>query len=161
MAPIVVIALLQRTQTGDVIAAIVFLLAAITDWVDGYLARSRGQITQFGKVMDPIADKLLIAGTLVALVMRDDLSIWVAAIVLAREFAVSGLRLAVSEEGHIISASWLGKLKTVVQVVAVLAVILWPHTAGTDVLVVAMVVVTLVSGIDYFVNARRRIDPAT
>ena len=103
--------------------AIVFALAAFTDGLDGYIARSRRSITTFGKVMDPIADKLLIAAALLSLVSLDRVEPWVAMVIIAREFAVSGLRIAAAQQGVVIPASKLGKLKTIVQVAAILAVI--------------------------------------
>src|SRR5436305_14028375 len=121
--PVLVAALLVETRHGDTIAAVVFALAAITDGLDGYIARSRRSITTFGKVMDPIADKLLITAALIALVSLDRVAAWVAMVIIAREFAVSGLRIAAGQQGVVIPASPLGKLKTVVQVAAILAVI--------------------------------------
>ena len=100
-----------------------FALAAITDGLDGYIARSRRSITTFGKVMDPIADKLLIAAALITLVGLNRVAAWVAMVIIAREFAVSGLRVAAGQQGVVIPASPLGKLKTVVQVAAIFAVI--------------------------------------
>ena len=157
--PVIVVALLDETPNGDVIAAIVFALAAFTDGLDGYIARSRGSITNFGKLMDPIADKLLIVAALVALVSLDRLAAWVAMVIIAREFAVTGLRTIAAEQGVIIAASWLGKLKTIVQVAAVFALILWESSPlGVDLLVYAAVAVTVISGADYFFGIRRRIE---
>lgn len=161
LVPGVVVALARETTTADVIAAILFAVAASTDWVDGYLARSRNLVTTFGKVMDPIADKLLITAALVMLSLLDKLPWWVTAVVLAREFAVSGLRMVVSRRGgEVISASKYGKLKTVVQSLVVLVVMVAEPAGWVDALVYAMVAVTVLTGVDYFVNVRRRIDPA-
>nr|HOB41477.1 CDP-diacylglycerol--glycerol-3-phosphate 3-phosphatidyltransferase [Limnochordia bacterium]HPZ80985.1 CDP-diacylglycerol--glycerol-3-phosphate 3-phosphatidyltransferase [Limnochordia bacterium]HQE37488.1 CDP-diacylglycerol--glycerol-3-phosphate 3-phosphatidyltransferase [Limnochordia bacterium] len=102
-------------------AALVFLLAAATDALDGYLARSRREITRFGQLIDPIADKLLITAALLALVEAGLVSTWVALIILGREFAVSGLRILAAAEGKVIPASLWGKIKTVSQIVAVMA----------------------------------------
>src|SRR6187455_2532460 len=121
--PVVVVALLGESEHGDAFAAAVFALAALTDGLDGYFARSRGSITTFGKLMDPIADKLLIAAALISLVSLDRLAAWVAMVIIAREFAVSGLRIAAGQQGVVIPASGLGKVKTIVQVAAVLALI--------------------------------------
>ena len=158
LVPIVLIALLQETDSGNVIAAWAFAIAAATDWFDGYIARSRNLITTFGKVMDPIADKLLIATTLITLSALDQLSWWATGIVLAREFAVTALRAFVAEDGSVISASMYGKLKTVFQSFTVLAVILFAPADWVDALVWAMVGVTVLTGLDYFVNTRRRVD---
>lgn len=159
MVPLVVYALLQDDDTWNTVAAVTFAAAAATDYADGWLARSRHQVTRFGKVMDPLADKLLIACTLVTLSAQDRLAVWVTLVVLAREFAVTGLRMTVADDGRVISASRFGKLKTVVQVAAVIAVIVAAPAGWVDALVYAMVAVTVLSGIDYFVNLQGRTDP--
>src|SRR6201991_3967579 len=160
--PVVVVALLGETSNGDALAAAVFALAALTDGVDGYLARSRQAITTFGKVMDPIADKLLIAAALISLVSLDRLAGWGAMVIIAREFAVSGLRVAAGQQGVVIPASPLGKLKTIVQVGTVFTLIAVDDTGmwWVQTLVYLMVAVTLASGADYFLNFRRRIEEA-
>jgi len=162
LVPVVVVALLDATPNGSWLAAGVFALAAVTDGVDGYLARSRASITTFGKVMDPIADKLLIAAALISLVSLDRLAGWVAMVIIAREFAVSGLRVAAGQQGVVIPASPLGKVKTVVQVGTVFVLIAVDDTGmwWVQALVYVMVFVTVVSGGDYFLNFRRKIDEA-
>jgi CDP-diacylglycerol--glycerol-3-phosphate 3-phosphatidyltransferase len=162
LVPVLVAALLVETPYGDTIAAIVFALAAITDGLDGYIARSRRAITTFGKVMDPIADKLLITAALIALVSLDRVAAWVAMVIIAREFAVSSLRVAAAQQGAIIPASVLGKVKTVTQVAAVMALIAAPDTdaAWVQALVYVTVVATVGSGVDYFLNVRREIEAA-
>ena len=162
LVPVLVVALTTETKNGDTIAAVVFALAAITDGLDGYIARSRKSITTFGKVMDPIADKMLITAALIALVSLNRLAAWVAMVIIAREFAVSSLRVAAAQQGAIIPASILGKIKTVVQVAAVMALIAAdnPHATWVDVLVGLMVLATVVSGVDYFLNVRREIEEA-
>jgi CDP-diacylglycerol--glycerol-3-phosphate 3-phosphatidyltransferase len=160
LVPVLVVALTEEIEYGSTIAAAVFVLAALTDGLDGYIARSRASITTFGKVMDPVADKLLIAAALLALVSLDRLAAWVAMVIIAREFAVSGLRIAAGQQGVVIPASALGKLKTIVQSAAVLALIAAPNenAVWVQVLVYAMVLVTVVSGADYFLNFRRRLE---
>jgi CDP-diacylglycerol---glycerol-3-phosphate 3-phosphatidyltransferase len=161
LVPVLVVALLVETPNGSAIAAGVFAVAALTDGLDGYIARSRDAVTTFGKVMDPIADKLLIAAALISLVSLDRLAAWVAMVIIAREFAVSGLRIAAGQQGVIIPASLLGKAKTIVQVVAVMALIAADSDAAwVQALVYAMVAITVVSGVDYFLNVRRRIEQA-
>ncbi|HVX34211.1 MAG TPA: CDP-diacylglycerol--glycerol-3-phosphate 3-phosphatidyltransferase [Solirubrobacterales bacterium] len=157
--PVVVVALLVEMPNGDVIAAAVFAAAALTDGLDGYIARSRNSITTFGKLMDPLADKLLIIGALLCLVSLGRLEAWVAMVIIAREVAVTILRTIAAERGLVIAASWLGKAKTVLQIGAVIALIAAnPSPTWVDVLVYAAVVVTLVSGADYFFGLRRRIE---
>ena len=156
--PVIVVALLGETPNGDALAAGVFALAALTDGLDGYIARRRRDVTTFGKLMDPLADKVLIIAALVSLVSLGRLAAWVAMVIIARELAVTGLRAVAAEQGVVISASWLGKLKTALQVAAVFALIIWnPAPLAVDVLVYAAVAATVISGADYFFGLRRRI----
>ena len=135
-----------------------FALAALTDGLDGYIARRRQDVTTFGKLMDPLADKLLIIAALVSLVSLGRLAAWVAMVIIARELAVTGLRAVAAEQGVVISASWLGKLKTALQVAAVFALIIWnPSPTSVDVLVYVAVAVTVISGADYFFGLRKRL----
>lgn len=160
LVPVLVVALTVESPGGSAIAAAVFAVAALTDGLDGYIARSRKSVTTFGKVMDPVADKLLIAAALISLVSLDRLEAWVAMVIIAREFAVSGLRIAAGQQGVVIPASALGKVKTTAQVAAVLALIAAPDpdAAWVQGLVYAMVAATVVSGVDYFLSFRRRLD---
>jgi CDP-diacylglycerol---glycerol-3-phosphate 3-phosphatidyltransferase len=162
LVPVLVVALTVETPGGSTVAAIVFAIAAFTDGLDGYIARSRQSVTTFGKVMDPVADKLMIAAALISLVSLDRLAAWVAMLIIAREFAVSGLRIAAGQQGVVIPASGLGKVKTIVQVAAVLGLIAAddPNAAWVQALVYTMVAITVASGADYFLNFRRRIDEA-
>jgi CDP-diacylglycerol---glycerol-3-phosphate 3-phosphatidyltransferase len=160
LVPVLVVALLDQTSGGDLLAAIVFAAASLTDAIDGYLARSRGSVTTFGKLMDPIADKLLIIAALVVLVSLGRLEAWVAMVIIAREFAVTVLRVAVGAQQHlVISASSLGKLKTALQVAMVICVIaVHGHPLWLELLIYATVVVTVLSGADYFFGLRRHLD---
>ena len=162
LVPVLVVALLQTTPHGSTVAAIVFALAAVTDGVDGWIARRRRSITTFGKVMDPIADKLLIAAALISLVSLDRIEAWVAMVIIAREFAVSGLRVAAGAQGAVIPANKLGKLKTILQVAMVLAVIAAhdPHAVWVWALEIATVAVTVASGANYFINFKKSIEEA-
>jgi CDP-diacylglycerol--glycerol-3-phosphate 3-phosphatidyltransferase len=162
LVPVLVVALLQTTPHGSTLAALVFALAAVTDGVDGWIARRRRSVTTFGKVMDPIADKLLIAAALISLVSLNRLDAWVAMVIIAREFAVSGLRVAAGQQGAIIPANRLGKVKTVLQVAMVLALIAAddPHAWWVHLLVYVTVAVTAASGASYFLNFRKSIDEA-
>jgi CDP-diacylglycerol---glycerol-3-phosphate 3-phosphatidyltransferase len=157
--PVIVVALLGETPNGDALAAGVFALAAFTDGLDGYIARRRQDVTTFGKLVDPLADKLLIVAALVSLVSLGRLAAWVAMVIIARELAVTALRAVAVEQGVVISASWLGKLKTVLQVAAVFALIIWnPSPTSVDVLVYLAVAVTVISGVDYFFGLRKRLE---
>ena len=154
----VFMALLMVDNLGCQIAALViFVLAAATDGVDGYIARHYNQITTFGKFVDPLADKMLTTSAFLVLLYYGRMSPWAVMIVLAREFMVSGIRLIAAAEGEVIAASFWGKLKTVSQMAAVIAAIIlmhpvFPENASmliTDILIWISVVFTVLSGADY------------
>ena len=154
--PVIVVALLGETPNGDVIAAVVFALAALTDGVDGYIARRRREETTFGTLMDPLADKLLVVAALISLVSLDRLAAWVAMVIIARELAVTGLRSLAAEKGVVIAASWLGKAKTGLQIAAILLLIGFdPSPLWVDLVLYAAVAMTLISGADYFFGIKR------
>jgi CDP-diacylglycerol--glycerol-3-phosphate 3-phosphatidyltransferase len=162
LVPALVVALLAETGSGDIIAAAVFAVASLTDMVDGYLARSRGQITTFGKLMDPVADKLLVIAALVSLVSLDRLDAWVAMVIIAREFAVTATRMAATQQGVVIAANLWGKVKTIVQVFAIFFLIAMgdPTPLWVDISVYVAVAITVVSGVDYFFGLRRHLGEA-
>jgi len=159
LVPVLVVALLEKTSGGDLLAAIVFAVASLTDAIDGYLARSRNWVTTFGKLMDPIADKLLIIAALIALVSLGRLAAWVAMVIIAREFAVTVLRAAVGvEQGLVIPANTLGKIKTASQVVMVMCLIaVHGQPLWVSLIVYATVFITVLSGADYFFGIRRQL----
>jgi len=145
-------------------ALAVFLAAMVTDALDGYLARSRGLVTDFGKLMDPIADKLLIGSAFVCLAAIDRIDPWAVALILTREAAVSGIRLVARRQGMDISANRLGKAKTTIQTVAIVVLIVAsdPSAAWVQALVGLTVAITVVSGLAYAVNylgGRRELVP--
>jgi CDP-diacylglycerol--glycerol-3-phosphate 3-phosphatidyltransferase len=163
LVPVFLIFIAARGITyGKELATIIFILASLTDKLDGYIARSRNQITNFGKFMDPLADKLLVTAALVSLVELQIVHAWVAMIIIAREFAVSGLRTIAASEGKVIAASWWGKIKTVIQIVAIIAALLNLTYVNpsinptlkilTDVAMTSAVIITIISGVDYFVK---------
>lgn len=157
LVPVMVVALLDDSSGGDVVAAAVFAVASLTDLVDGHLARRSGDITTFGKLMDPIADKLLIAAALVVLVGRDRVSAWVATVIIAREAVVTLTRMGAKQQGVVIAAGQWGKAKTVVQVACVfLLIAVSGSPTWLDVLVYLTVAITLASGVDYFLGLRRQ-----
>jgi CDP-diacylglycerol--glycerol-3-phosphate 3-phosphatidyltransferase len=161
LVPALVVALLGNTPGGDVLAAIVFALASLTDFIDGYLARARDSITTFGKLMDPLADKLLIVAALISLVSLHRLAAWVAMVIITRELAVTVLRLAATQAGVVMAASMFGKVKTCLQIAAILAIIaVHGHPLWVSALLYATVVVTVLSGLDYFFGLRRRMQQA-
>lgn len=156
LVPVLVAALLSEGPGGDWVAAGIFCVASATDAIDGYLARRHEAITSFGRLMDPLADKLLVTAALVALVSLDRLAAWVAMIIISREFAVTGLRQLAMERGIVMPASQWGKIKTCVQILAIMVLIVVDRsTVWTEVLVYATVLVTVASGIDYVFGLRR------
>ncbi|TDX52930.1 CDP-diacylglycerol--glycerol-3-phosphate 3-phosphatidyltransferase [Orenia marismortui] len=140
---------------GRYLALGVFILAAITDALDGYIARKEGLVTNLGKFIDPLADKLLISAALIALVDMQIISAWPAIIIIAREFAVTGLRVLAAAEGIVIAASNLGKYKTNAQIFAIIALIL--GLPFSQVLLWIAVILTLISGIDYLLKSKELI----
>ena len=137
------------------IAAALFVLAFCTDWLDGYLARKNGQITNFGKIMDPLADKLLVTAALVCLNATGEVSVWVTVIIIAREFLVSGIRIAAASEGNVIAASMWGKVKTMWQFVALTLALFVGASLVIDVCIWLAAVLTILSGTDYLVKNRK------
>jgi CDP-diacylglycerol--glycerol-3-phosphate 3-phosphatidyltransferase len=161
LVPALVVALLGNTPAGDILAAVVFALASLTDFVDGYLARSRGSVTTFGKLMDPLADKLLIIAALLALISLGRLQAWVAMVIITRELAVTVGRMGATQAGVVMAASVSGKIKTCLQIVAILAVIaVQGHPLWVALLVYLAVLATVVSGLDFFFDLRRSMQRA-
>ena len=135
-----------------IIAAGIFILISCTDWIDGYLARSRGEVTDFGKFMDPLADKLLVMSAMAWFVQAGWMAAWAFFIVIARELAVTGLRLVAVEQGRVIAAAWSGKIKTASTMVAICLMLLWDISWLNTVCWVVIVVTTVYSGVEYFVK---------
>jgi CDP-diacylglycerol--glycerol-3-phosphate 3-phosphatidyltransferase len=162
LIPVLAAVLLSTLPEADLLAAIVFIIASATDALDGWLARRREMVTTFGALMDPLADKLLITSALVSLVALYRLDAWVAMVIIAREFAVTGLRMLAVEQGQVVSASVWGKLKTTTQVAMVLALI-WVDrpAAWVDILVYVTVAVTVLSGAEYFYKLRKLLAPSS
>jgi CDP-diacylglycerol---glycerol-3-phosphate 3-phosphatidyltransferase len=170
-----------RGGEQEIIASLVFILASITDGLDGYLARRRGQITTMGILLDPLADKLMVTAAYIILVAYNPRVVppWIAVVVIGREFLVSGLRSIAATEGFTIEASEIGKLKTVIQIVSVVAAILahrwdywlwFPNFHGGFVIGVHfiavtsiywMTIVSIISAIDYFIAFWSKIDHAS
>jgi CDP-diacylglycerol---glycerol-3-phosphate 3-phosphatidyltransferase len=160
--PLLVVLLLTKGRNMDLWAVGVFLLAAVTDLLDGYVARKRSQITTLGILLDPIADKLLTSAAFISLVELHLVPAWMVVIIVGREFAVSGLRSVASAEGFIMKASELGKTKMVFQVVAITVIALerrYPdvHPLG-EVLLWMVVGFAVVSAVQYFWDFWRKLD---
>ena len=160
--PLVVVLLLTSGHNMDLWAVVVFLLAATTDLLDGYLARKRGQVTSLGILLDPIADKLLTSAAFISLVYLHLISAWMAVIIIGREFAVSGLRAIASAEGFSLKVSELGKTKMVFQVVAITVVSLERRLPllrlPGSVLLWMVVLFALASAGQYFISFWKRLD---
>ncbi len=166
----------QSGAEQELLASILFVLASITDGVDGYLARKRGQITTMGMLLDPLADKIMVTAALVALVAYEPqvVKVWIAVVIIGREFLISGLRSIAASEGFTIQASDLGKLKTVTQIVAVVLAILahhwfewqfgWliiPVKWSAIAAIYFTVGVSVISAADYFIGFWKQIDRAS
>ena len=152
MIPIFLV-LLYVDFTGHLWAALaVFILASVTDFIDGYVARHYHQITDFGKFMDPLADKLLVMSAMAWFVEVAWMPAWAFFVVIARELAVTGLRLVAVEQGRVIAANNWGKLKTVSQMVAIILMLIFPNATLRLVCVAVILVTTIYSGIEYFVK---------
>ena len=162
LIPVMVVLMYMDDRVCSILAAAVFGAAAFTDYLDGHIARQRGLVTDFGKFIDPVADKLLNLSAMVMLTRLDLLPQWVVIVVLARELCVDGLRMVAVGQGKVIAAGWLGKVKTASQIVMVLWLLLtnwpvWPLEGWSilsGLIAAWVVVITLWSGVDYFVKNR-------
>ncbi|MFD1177264.1 CDP-diacylglycerol--glycerol-3-phosphate 3-phosphatidyltransferase [Paenibacillus puldeungensis] len=143
---------------NQLIAAILFIIAASTDGIDGYIARKYNLVTNLGKLLDPLADKLLVGTVLIGLVALGKCDAWIAVIIISREFAVTGLREVALLEGSVIAASKWGKAKTITQIIAISALLLnnfpfvWVSIPFDDIAIWIAAIITVYSGIDYFVK---------
>ena len=164
LVPLVVVFLISTEWIHSLLAAVLFGAAALTDWLDGLIARRRRQETTLGKLLDPVADKLLVAAALISLVQVGRVGAWIVVLIIGREFAVTGLRGIAAAQGLVISASDLAKYKTAFQYVAVTLLILEknvPLALEAEYLYLsrgalgAALILTVVSGIDYFVRFYR------
>lgn len=165
LIPVFVVLFSSPTPKRSLVAALVFVVAALTDLLDGYVARRRGQITKLGKLLDPIADKLLVLSGLILLVQFDRVAALVAILIIAREVAVTGMRAIAASEGIVLAAETIGKWKMTAQVVAIVLLILESsmlsltrplHLLGTGLLYLALIL-ALVSGGQYLVNFWRNV----
>ena len=158
LVPLVIVFLISSDRVHVLIAAVIFIAASLTDWLDGRMARRWNQVTRLGTLLDPVADKLLVAAALVSLVHVEMLAAWMAVVIIGRELAVTGLRGVALSMGTVVPASSLGKAKTVSQYVAITVLILEKgvspdleifHLISRGVLWIALAL-TVISGVDYF-----------
>ncbi len=173
LVPVVMIFVLYPSLTGNnkllygIIPTLLFILTAITDFIDGKIARKYNLITDFGKFMDPVADKFMVIGTLVAITVVNDAlrpyMVWVSIIVIFRELAITSIRLVVSGEGIVVPANWLGKCKTMTQSISIVVFliehIIWDYYYLSYVGMIATAFLTLWSGINYLKAYWKFIDP--
>ena len=153
MIPVFMILMLVDFSYHSVAALAVFIIASCTDFVDGYIARHYNQVSNFGKFLDPLADKLLVISCMVIFVQWGRMPAWAVMVVLTREFAVSGLRMVASESGKVIAAGWSGKIKTASTMVGLCFMIFFEHYPMLDLVVMIVIVLTtVVSGVEYFVK---------
>ncbi|WP_409969778.1 CDP-diacylglycerol--glycerol-3-phosphate 3-phosphatidyltransferase [Bengtsoniella intestinalis] len=154
MIPAFLVVMYLDIPNANYIALAIFILASLTDWLDGYVARHYNQITDFGKFMDPLADKCLVMAALCCLVEQGQMLGWILAVVLVREFAVSGMRMVAVEQGKVIAAGWSGKIKTAATMVCIclmLVIDLLPAPHSFNLLCQAIILGTTVySGAEYF-----------
>jgi len=159
----VIVLLLTGTggKAATFAAALLFSLASATDYLDGYLARTRGLESTLGKILDPLADKLLVSSSLIMLTALNFIPGWIACVIIGREIAVTGLRCVLIEQNQDVAASWLGKYKTGFQIAAIIPLILHYPYLGIDFQAIGMIflygalIFTLWSGFDYFYKARK------
>ena len=136
----------------NIIGCVIFCIACISDFFDGYLARKWQLITNFGKFMDPLADKMLVTAALLCLTAEGTASSWISIIILSREFIVSGVRIAAAAEGNVIAASWWGKIKTVWQMISIIIALVFGGSVFVSVCLWIAALLTVISGIDYLVK---------
>ncbi|MBF0202434.1 MAG: CDP-diacylglycerol--glycerol-3-phosphate 3-phosphatidyltransferase [Desulfamplus sp.] len=162
-APLLVVLMMYPGRMSLLAAAALFSLASITDYLDGYFARKYGLVSSLGKILDPLADKLLVSSAFIMLVSLNYIPAWIACIIIGRELAVTGLRCVIIEHGEDVSASWLGKYKTGFQIAAIIPLIIHFSYFGIDfgaigsVLLYGALLFTLWSGVDYFIKFRKLI----
>lgn len=163
MVPLFMVALMMNTGTSRVVAMVIFALASLTDMLDGKIARKYNLITNFGKLMDPLADKILTAAAMVCLVELGDLAAWIVVIILFREYAITGLRSVAASENIVVAANIWGKVKTVCQMFALMLLMLKPQimalcgiNLGLWLMYVALIL-TVYSGVDYVWKLNKQI----
>ncbi len=152
MIPVFLLALYLDFPFNQIVALILFILASVTDFIDGYIARHFNQITDFGKFMDPLADKLLVTSAMLWFVEVGQMPAWALLVVIAREFAVSGLRMVAAPKGIVIAAAWSGKIKTASTMVCICLMLLPIPPLLNTVCVAVILVTTVWSGIEYFLK---------
>ena len=163
MVPLFMIALLINTPASRIAATVIFALASLTDMLDGQIARKYNMITNFGKLMDPLADKVLTAAAMICLVELGDLAAWIAVVIIFREYLITGLRSVAANENIVVAANIWGKVKTVCQMIALMLLMLKPQIValcGIDIglwVMYVAVALTIYSGLDYVLKLNKQI----
>ena len=134
------------------VGVVIFCVASFTDYLDGHIARKYNLVTNFGKFMDPLADKLLVSSALICMIELGFLPAWIVIIIISREFIITGFRLIAAEGGLVIAASWWGKIKTVTQMLMIILVLLGVGGIIGNILIILATVFTVISGVDYIVK---------
>jgi len=157
LIPFFVVFMLGNISEYDkYIALVIFVGASLTDWLDGYLARKTNQVTNFGKIMDPLADKILVLAAMVLFTFDGFVSPWITIAVLAREFAISGIRIAAAAEGNVVAASIFGKAKTMWQFIAItLTLLFMEKNIFVDIAMYINLALTVISGVDYILKNKK------
>jgi CDP-diacylglycerol--glycerol-3-phosphate 3-phosphatidyltransferase len=154
MVPVFIWVLLSGIENSRLIAALIFAIASLTDFLDGYIARKYDLVSDFGKLMDPMADKILVASALIGMVQLGRITAWPVAIILAREFFITSFRSLAASKGLVIAASIWGKIKTVTQIFAIILLTLTNNVVA-DVVLWISVGFTIMSAVDYIVKNRK------
>lgn len=163
MVPLFMIALLINTPLSRLIATVIFAVASLTDMLDGQIARKYNMVTNFGKLMDPLADKVLTAAAMICLVELGDLAAWIAVVIIFREYLITGLRSVAASENIVVAANIWGKVKTVCQMIALILLMLKPQVValcGIDIglwLMYVAVALTIYSGAEYVLKIYKQI----
>lgn len=163
MVPLFMVALLINTPESRILSVVIFALASLTDMLDGQIARKYNMVTNFGKLMDPLADKVLTAAAMICLVELGDLAAWIAVVIIFREYLITGLRSVAASENIVVAANIWGKVKTVCQMIALMLLMVKPQIialCGIDLglwLMYAAVALTIYSGLDYVLKLNKQI----
>ena len=163
MVPLFMIALMMNTPASRLIATVIFALASLTDMLDGQIARKYNMVTNFGKLMDPLADKVLTAAAMICLVELGDLAAWIAVVIIFREYLITGLRSVAASENIVVAANIWGKVKTVCQMIALMLLMVKPQIVdlcGINIglwLMYVAVALTIYSGLDYVLKLNKQI----
>ena len=155
LIPVFIIALMSGIipePANRYVGVVIFCVASFTDYLDGHIARKYNLVTNFGKFMDPLADKLLVSSALICMIELGSLPAWIVIIIISREFIITGFRLIAAEGGLVIAASWWGKIKTVTQMLMIILVLLGVGGIIGNILIILATVFTVISGVDYIVK---------